>query len=53
MSKAGKHIKQPTGNAAAKPFGTDAGSVANKYKWMPAKKATVPSNPKESHSNKP
>ena len=53
MSKVGKHVKQPTGSPTKKPWGTDAGSVANKYKWTPAKKASLPSNPKESHSNKP
>lgn len=36
------------GSPTKKPFGTDPGSVANKYKWSPAKKAGNPNSPGKS-----
>mgnify|MGYP003111200307 CR=1 FL=1 len=36
------------GNPTKKPFGCDAGSVANQYKWSNAKKAGNTNNPKKS-----
>tara|TARA_R100000008_G_C3580059_1_gene167863 strand:- start:21 stop:179 length:159 start_codon:yes stop_codon:yes gene_type:complete len=36
------------GSATKKPWGVDLGSVANKAKWSPAKKAGDPSKQKSS-----
>jgi len=39
---------KPAGSPTKKPWGTDVGSVANKYKWSSAKKPGDPNSPGKS-----